>query len=52
MEEVNFKTLQSRLHPTLYFAGEILDIDAITGVVQFSGGPATAFIAGTALAKT
>lgn len=52
LEEVNFKTLQSRLHPTLYFAGEILDIDAITGGFNFQAAWATAFIAGTALAKT
>ena len=31
LSEVNFKTMESRLCPGLYFAGELLDIDGITG---------------------
>ncbi|MEO0408441.1 MAG: NAD(P)/FAD-dependent oxidoreductase, partial [Cyanobacteria bacterium P01_A01_bin.135] len=31
LSEVNFKTMESRLCPGLYFAGEVLDIDGITG---------------------
>ena len=31
LKELNFKTFESRLHPGLYLAGEVLDIDAITG---------------------
>lgn len=31
LNEVNFKTMESRLVPGLYFAGEVLDIDALTG---------------------
>ena len=33
--EVNFKTMESRLVPHLYFAGELLDIDGITGGFNF-----------------
>lgn len=35
LKEVNFKTFESRLHPGLYFAGEVLNIDAITGGFNF-----------------
>ncbi|WP_046756284.1 BaiN/RdsA family NAD(P)/FAD-dependent oxidoreductase [Kordia jejudonensis] len=35
LKEVNFKTFESRKHKNLYFAGEILNIDAITGGFNF-----------------
>jgi len=35
LKEVNFKTMQSRLCQGLFFAGEILDIDGVTGVLIF-----------------
>ena len=35
LKEVDFKRFRSRLHPTLYLAGEVLDIDAITGGFNF-----------------
>lgn len=42
LKEVNFKTMESKIHKNLYFAGEILNIDAITGGFNFqnawSGG--------------
>ena len=31
LREINFKTMESRVTPNLYFAGELLDIDGITG---------------------
>jgi predicted flavoprotein YhiN len=31
LKEINFKTMESKLHENLYFAGEIVNIDAITG---------------------
>jgi predicted Rossmann fold flavoprotein len=31
LKEVNFQTMESRIQPGLYFAGEVLDIDALTG---------------------
>jgi predicted flavoprotein YhiN len=30
LKEINFKTMESKLHENLYFAGEIVNIDAIT----------------------
>jgi predicted Rossmann fold flavoprotein len=35
LKEVNFKTMESKMHNNLYFAGEILNIDAITGGFNF-----------------
>ncbi|CAH0999245.1 3-dehydro-bile acid delta(4,6)-reductase [Neolewinella maritima] len=35
LQEVDFRTFRSRLHTTLYLAGEVLDIDAITGGFNF-----------------
>ncbi len=35
LKEVNFKTFESKIHKNLYFAGEVLNIDAITGGFNF-----------------
>jgi hypothetical protein len=35
LKEVDFKSFRSKLHPNLYLAGEVLDIDAITGGFNF-----------------
>jgi len=35
LKEVNFKTFESRIYKNLYFAGEVLNIDAITGGFNF-----------------
>ena len=45
LESINAKTLQSRVCENLYFAGEILDIDGITGGYNFQAAWTTAFIA-------
>jgi predicted Rossmann fold flavoprotein len=47
LKEVNFKTMESKICPGLYFAGEILDIDGVTGGFNFQNAWTTAFIAGT-----
>ena len=49
LSEVDFKTMQSKKHPGLYFAGETLDIDAITGGFNFQCAWTTGFIAGTSV---
>lgn len=46
LDDVDFNTLQSRVCPHLYFAGEVLDIDGITGGYNFQAAWTTAFIAG------
>ena len=46
LESVNFKTMESRACTNLYFAGEVLDVDGITGGYNFQAAWTTAFIAG------
>ena len=48
--EVDFKTMQSRVCPGLYFAGELLDIDGITGGFNFQAAWTTGWLAGNAMA--
>ena len=43
---VNSKTLESKVCPNLFFAGEVLDIDAITGGFNLQAAWTTGFIAG------
>ena len=49
LKEVDFKTIESRLVPGLYFAGEILDIDGVTGGFNFQSAWTTGWLAGQAL---
>ena len=49
LDEVNFKTMESRICPGLYFAGEILNIDGITGGFNFQNAWTTSWIAAQAL---
>jgi len=51
LDEVDFKTMQSRLVPGLYFAGEVLDIDGLTGGFNFQNAWTTGWLAGGALGK-
>jgi predicted Rossmann fold flavoprotein len=50
LREINFKTMESRIRPHLYFAGELLDIDGITGGFNFQAAWTTGSIAGRAMA--
>lgn len=47
LKEVNFKTMESKICPGLYFAGEILDIDGVTGGFNFQNAWTTGFISGS-----
>lgn len=51
LEEVTPKTLESRLVPGLYFAGEILDLDADTGGYNLQTAFSTGYLAGISAAK-
>ena len=51
LKEVDFKTMQSRKVPNLYFAGECLDIDGITGGFNFQAAWTAGRIAGLAMAE-
>ena len=50
LSEVSFTTMESRIMPGLYFAGEVLDIDALTGGFNFQAAWTTGWIAGHAMA--
>lgn len=49
LSEVDFKTMQSKLCPGLYFAGEVLDIDGVTGGFNFQSAWTTSWIAGQSI---
>ncbi|MGY3793996.1 NAD(P)/FAD-dependent oxidoreductase [Aquimarina sp. 433] len=49
LREVNFKTFESKKHKNLYFAGEVLNIDAITGGFNFQNAWTGAYIAAQAI---
>ncbi len=51
LPEVDFRTMQSRVVPGLHFAGEVLDLDGITGGYNFQAAWTTGWIAGTAMAE-
>jgi len=51
LDEVNPETLESKYHPNLYFAGEVLNIDGITGGFNFQAAWSTGFLAGIASFK-
>lgn len=46
LESINMKTMESKHCPNLYFAGEVMDIDAITGGYNFQAAWTTGYIAG------
>lgn len=52
LKEVDVQTMQSKQIPGLYFAGEALDIDGITGGFNFQAAWTTAFIAARSLGRT
>lgn len=45
LKEINFKTFESKLLPNLYFAGEIINVDAITGGFNFQNAWTGAYLA-------
>ena len=49
LKEINFKTMESKLHKNLYFAGEIVNIDAITGGFNFQNAWTSGFIVASAI---
>ncbi len=52
LKEINFKTFESKLHKNLFFAGEVLNIDAVTGGFNFQNAWTGAFIASQHIGKT
>ena len=46
LKDVNFKTMQSKVVENLYFAGEVLDVDGITGGYNLQAAWSTGYLAG------
>ncbi len=51
LKEVELTTMQSRKHQGLHFAGEVLNIDALTGGFNFQSAWTTGFLAGKSIAE-
>lgn len=51
LREINFKTMESRRCPGLFWAGEILDIDGVTGGFNFQNAWTTGWLAGQHLGR-
>ena len=49
LSEINFKTMESKKCPGLFFAGEVLDIDGVTGGFNFQSAWTTGWLAGQAI---
>ena len=46
LQSIDMNTMQSKVVPNLYFTGELMDIDAITGGYNFQAAWTTGYIAG------
>jgi len=51
LHEIDFKRFESKLLPNLFFAGEVLDIDALTGGFNFQAAWTGGYLAGLAMAE-
>ncbi|MFM7574619.1 MAG: NAD(P)/FAD-dependent oxidoreductase [Snowella sp.] len=49
LSDINFKTMESKKCPGLFFAGEVLDIDGVTGGFNFQSAWTTGWLAGQAM---
>lgn len=52
LKEINFKTFESKRIPNLYFAGEVMNVDAVTGGFNFQNAWTSAFIVFKAISKS
>ena len=52
LDDVQLKSMESKEHTGLYFAGEVLDIDGITGGFNFQAAWTTGRLAGIAIAES
>ena len=51
LKQINFKRFESRLHPNLFFAGEVLNIDGLTGGFNFQNAWTGGYLAAMAIAE-
>lgn len=51
LKEINFKTFESKFHNNLYFAGEVINVDAITGGFNFQNAWTGAYLVSRAISE-
>ena len=51
LKEINFKTFESKLFSNLYFAGEVMNIDAVTGGFNFQNAWTSAYIVAKSISQ-
>lgn len=49
LKEINFKTFESKLHKNLFFAGEVINVDAVTGGFNFQNAWTSAYLVAKAI---
>ncbi|MFN8607888.1 MAG: NAD(P)/FAD-dependent oxidoreductase [Vulcanimicrobiota bacterium] len=52
LAEIDLKSMRSKLQPGLYFAGELMDVDGVTGGFNFQNAWASGYLAGAAMAAS
>ena len=52
LNEIDHNTMMSKVVPNIFFAGEILDVDGVTGGFNFQHAWTSGFVAGKSLAQT
>ena len=50
LDEIDFRTMQSKLVDGLYFAGEVVDVDGVTGGFNFQNAWTSGYLAASAIA--
>ncbi|KAH9739902.1 hypothetical protein KPL71_019292 [Citrus sinensis] len=51
LSEISLNTMESKIHPRLFFAGEVLNVDGVTGGFNFQNAWSGGYIAGTSIGK-
>lgn len=51
LKEINFKAFESKLHKNLYFAGEVINVDAVTGGFNFQNAWTSGYIVAKSISK-
>ena len=51
LKDINFKTFESKIVPNLYFAGEVINVDAVTGGFNFQNAWTGAYIVSQSIAE-
>tara|TARA_B110000438_G_scaffold7321_1_gene7148 strand:+ start:5688 stop:6899 length:1212 start_codon:yes stop_codon:yes gene_type:complete len=51
LEQINMKTMESKIHKNIYFSGEVLNMDAVTGGFNFQAAWTTGYLCGKNASK-